>query len=181
MTSHRARGRPSKSSYKNTNLHSPVNNLRSMVSYFPRHRVRKSRAETITVAVKTWHRLGSEDSETLLGGLTEKKSSRPQWIRRKKSSVDKETQLRWLMEKISSLRIGEKKCIDLMEKKSSLPQWIRRKRSMVPKFNEQLKNTSRTSKEESSLSIARIFVGSMDGKKCDSGTNSGSRFFSRPR
>jgi len=180
MTSHRTRGRPSKSSYKNTNLHSPVNNLRSMVSYFPRHRVRKSRAETITAAVKTWHRLGSEDSETLLGGLMEKKSSRPQWIRRKKSSADKETQLRWLMEKISSLRIGKKKCIDLMEKKSSLPQWIRRKRSMVPKFTEQLKNTSRTSNDESSLSIARIFVGSMDGINCDSGTNSRSRFFSRP-
>ncbi|KAJ6699951.1 hypothetical protein OIU79_013070 [Salix purpurea] len=106
MTSQRGRGRPPKSSYKNPNRQSPVNNLPSTAVYFPQHIPRKSRTVTKTnIAVKTWSRRGSEDSV--------------------------ETQPSWVVEKVSSL-----------------PQWIT-KTITDPKSNEESRNMSRASKNES--------------------------------
>ncbi|KAF9679678.1 hypothetical protein SADUNF_Sadunf06G0039500 [Salix dunnii] len=88
MTSQRGRGRPPKSSYKNPNLHSPVNNLPSTAGYFPQHIPRKSRTVTKTnIAVKTWSRWGSVETQPL--GVVEKVSSLPQWIIKKRSTDPK--------------------------------------------------------------------------------------------
>ncbi|KAJ6380975.1 hypothetical protein OIU77_029803 [Salix suchowensis] len=85
MTSQRGRGRPPKSSYKNPNRQSPVNNLPSTAGNFPQHIPRKSRTVTKTnIAVKTWSRRGSDDSvETQPSWVVEKVSSLPQWITKK--------------------------------------------------------------------------------------------------
>ncbi|CAK7339267.1 unnamed protein product [Dovyalis caffra] len=119
MTSQGRRGRPPKSSFKNTILHSPVNNLHSTVGYFPQHIVRKSRTRSKKIPVKTWPRSGSEDVETLPRWDMEKESSLPRWMTKKKNINPKSNKQ---SESISGASNNE--CSPCSFSKSSLVPWM---------------------------------------------------------
>ncbi|KAJ6380976.1 hypothetical protein OIU77_029804 [Salix suchowensis] len=121
MTSQRGRGRPPKSSYKNPNRQSPVNNFPSTASNFPQHIPRKSRTVTKTnIAVKTWSRRGSDDSvETQPSWVVEKVSSLPQWITKKTTDPKSNGESR-NMSRASKNEFGP--CSSLSE--SSLVPWM---------------------------------------------------------